>query len=412
MSERINKILYLALSLLLAIVLWLYVDDELGNTTQRFFASVPIEFIGAEDTLPNRNLMVTDGADTRVDLRLSGPRTDIFGMSREDIRIQVDLSSISAAGTYTRGLNIYYADDVDSSKISVDSQSRSAVTVQVSTMYSKTVDVKVDVVNNEVAEDRSFMSDLLSWEPSTLTLSGREEDVSKVASARIEVDLAGASSTLRKEFSYELLDSEGNVVPSGDIRVSDKQIMVTAPIYAIKELPLTVKFKSSPGSREEDIRWELTETTISVAGEPASLENITEISLGEIDLSMILSNSEQRTLEIPIPAGCENVSGYATTTIDIQFKNMETRTFSVSNISAIGLSDVQHFSKVTNSVDVTLRGPAGELDEVTEDDIRIVVDLTEFGAGTVSVPAIVLVDGHDNLVGAIGPYAVTGKITS
>ena len=242
--------------------------------------------------------------------------------------------------------------------------------------------------------------------------SGREEDVSKVASARIEVDLAGASSTLRKEFSYELLDSEGNVVPSGDIRISDKQIMVTAPIYAIKELPLTVKFKSSPGSREEDIRWELTETTISVAGEPASLENITEISLGEIDLSMILSNSEQRTLEIPIPAGCENVSGYATTTIDIQFKNMETRTFSVSNISAIGLSDVQHFSKVTNSVDVTLRGPAGELDEVTEDDIRIVVDLTEFGAGTVSVPAIVLVDGHDNLVGAIGPYAVTGKITS
>ena len=91
--------------------------------------------------------------DTRVDLRLSGPRTDIFGMSREDIRIQVDLSSISAAGTYTRGLNIYYADDVDSSKISVDSQSRSAVTVQVSTMYSKTVDVKVDVVNNEVAEE-------------------------------------------------------------------------------------------------------------------------------------------------------------------------------------------------------------------------------------------------------------------
>ena len=44
--------------------------------------------------------MLTGGADALVDLRLSGPRTDIFGMSRDDIRVQVDLSSISAAGTY------------------------------------------------------------------------------------------------------------------------------------------------------------------------------------------------------------------------------------------------------------------------------------------------------------------------
>ena len=85
MSERINKILYLALSLLLAIVLWLYVDDELGNISQRSFTNIPIEFIGAEDTLPNRSLMVTDGADALVDLRLSGPRADIFGIDRKSV---------------------------------------------------------------------------------------------------------------------------------------------------------------------------------------------------------------------------------------------------------------------------------------------------------------------------------------
>ncbi len=414
MNERMNKILYLALSILLAIVLWLYVDDELGNTTQRPFTNIPIEFIGAEDTLPNRNLMLTGGADALVDLRLSGPRTDIFGMSRDDIRVQVDLSSISAAGTYTRSINIYYADDVDTSKINVDSQSRSAVTVQVSTMYSKTVDVNVEVVNNTLEDGYVYMSNLMTSSPSFLTLSGKEEDVSQVASALVTVDLSGAKATVRREFEYTLLDSDGNEVPTDNIRVSEKRIEVTAPIYITKELPLTVKFKSSPGSMEEDIRWSLSEDTITLAGEPASLENVSELLLAEIDLSMVLSNTDHKPmeLEIPIPAGCENSSGFTSTKLTVQFRNMETKTFSVSNISAIGLSDAQSFSKVTNSVDVTLRGPADELDNVTEEDIRIVVDLTEFGSGTVRVPAIVLVDGHSNKVGAIGTYAVTCKISS
>ena len=67
---------------------------------------------------------------------------------------------------------------------------------------------------------------------------------------------------------------------------------------------------------------------------------------------------------------------------------------------------------MTRSVDVTLRGPAEELETVTEDDVRIVVDLTEYGSGTVSVNAAVYVDGHNNLVGAIGSYSVTCKISS
>ena len=58
-------------------------------------------------------------------------------------------------------------------------------------------------------------------------------------------------------------------------------------------------------------------------------------------------------------------------------------------------------------------GPASELDQVTPEDIRIVVDLAEFYSnGTFSSPAIVLVDGHDQ-VGAVGePCTVAFKITS
>lgn len=408
MSEKGNKILYLVLSLLLAIVFWLYVDDTLGNQASKSFSGVPIEFIGAEDTLPNRGLMLTEGADTTLDLTISGQRTVVSGLDKSDIRIQVDLTGISAVGTYTRPWTPFMPDNV--SNISIEKSSRSNVTVQVSTLYSKPVPVSVNVTG-KVAEGHVYMAERLIAEPSTLTLSGKEEDVDPVESARITVDLTDANATLQREFDYELLDGDGNVVENNRIRVSDRRVLVTAPVYITKDLALTVKFKESPGSMGANTRTKLEYDTISVAGEAANLENVNEIVLGEIDLSTILSDTEI-PLEIGIPAGCVNLSGFTTTKLSIRFRNVETRTFTATNISAIGRSEGQVFDKMTNSVDVMLRGPAAELEEVTAEDIRVVVDLTEYVSnGTYSAPAIVLVDGHDQ-VGAVGTCTVAFKITS
>ena len=404
MSEKGNRIVYLALSLLLAIVFWLYVDDWLGSTTTKELTGIPVEFIGAEDTLPSRGLMLTEGEDTTMDVKLSGPRTVISGLDKNDLIIQVNLTNVTAVGTfsYPWTWDVVIAGNLrDKSGISLEKASLSTVTFQVSPLYSKQVSVSVNV-NGEVADGHIYMAERLAADPSVLTLSGKEEDVDQVESARIAVDLTDANATLQREFAYELLDADGNVVENDKIRVSDRRVLVTAPVYIVKDLALKVKFKESPGSKEENIRWDLEYDTITVAGEPASLKNVSEILLDEIDLSKVLSDDGLEPLEIGIPAGCVNLSGFTTTKISIRFRGLDTRTFTATNITAVNISEGQIFSKMTNSVDVMLRGPASELDQVTPEDIRIVVDLAEFYSnGTFSSPAIVLVDGHDQ-VGAVG----------
>ena len=415
MSEKGNRIVYLALSLLLAIAFWLYVDDWLGSTTTKELTGIPVEFIGAEDTLPSRGLMLTEGEDTTMDVKLSGPRTVLSGLDKNDLIIQVNLTNVTAVGTfsYPWTWDVVIAGNLrDKSGISLEKASLSTVTFQVSPLYSKQVPVSVNV-NGEVADGHIYMAERLAADPSVLTLSGKEEDVDQVESARIAVDLTDANATLQREFAYELLDADGNVVENDKIRVSDRRVLVTAPVYIVKDLALKVKFKESPGSKEENIRWDLEYDTITVAGEPASLENVSEILLDEIDLSKVLSDDGLEPLEIGIPAGCVNLSGFTTTKISIRFRGLDTRTFTATNITAVNISEGQIFSKMTNSVDVMLRGPASELDQVTPEDIRIVVDLAEFYSnGTFSSPAIVLVDGHDQ-VGAVGePCTVAFKITS
>ena len=411
MSEKANKVLYIALSLLIAIVFWLYVDDVQGSKISETYYRVPIEFIGAEDTLPSRGLMLTEGEELTIDVKLSGPRILISGLDKNDIRVQVDLTNISAVGTYTLNYEILFPDNVDRSRISREYASRSTVTVKIEELYTKTVPVEVSV-SGEVADGYIYMTERLILDPANLTVSGRQEDVELVAAARINLDLTNATSSISRKFDYDLLDAEGNEIEVEGIRLSDNQIQVDAPVYMVKTLNLTVKFKESPGSNLEDVDWKLEQSTVEVAGEAASLENKEDILLGEIDLAALLSDTEM-VLDISLPAGTVNLSGYTTTTLTINFSDdLVTKALSVSNISAVGLSEGQSFDRLTSSVEVMLRGPADVVEQVTAEDVRVVVDLEEYTSnGTYSVPAMVFVDGYEN-VGAIGSCSVACKIRS
>ena len=412
MSDKTNKLLYIGLSLLIAVIFWFFVDSEQGHNTTQTYYNIPVEFIGETDTLPSRGLLLTTGADATVDLELRGPRTVISDLSREDITLQVDLTSITATGTFSMTYDLLLPDEIPRSSVTTERASRSTITVTIEELFEKTVPVKVSVAG-EVADGYIYMAERMIAEPSELTLSGREEDVDQVVSAQVMLDLSGATSSVNQEFDYILLDGQGNEVSGENITISSRRIEISAPVYLVKTLELTVDFTESPGSALEDLQdWYLGVTSIEVAGEAANLEGVDDILLATVDLSTLLSDTEM-PLEITIPAGCVNISGITSTTLTILFKDtLETRAFTVSNISAIGLSQTQNFSRMTNSVEVLLRGDAQELEQVTADDIRIVVDLTPYeDNGTYSVPAVVLVDGHSN-VGAVGTYSVACRITS
>lgn len=411
MSEKVNRALYIAISLLVAVLFWVYVDNEQGNNITADFTDVPIEFIGATDTLPSRKLMVSKVSTETVDLTLSGPRSAITDLKKGDIVLQVNLSSISSMGTYPLDYELVLTNTVRRSDITIERASVSGVTVKVIEVAEKTVPVDVSIIG-AVAEGYIFMSDMLVAEPSSITVTGPEEQVDEVASAQIMVDLTGANETVSREFDYQLLDADGNVVDSEGLTVSHKRVEVTAPLYITKTLELKVKLVESPGSMAENVKVSIEPASIEVAGEAAWLSGKDSIVLGEMRLKDYLRDTtEVMNIELPTE-GCVNVSGVNSATVFIDFQDLETRVFTVTNISAIGAKEGVEFSRVTNSVDVRLRGSREDLDALTGEEIRIVVDLSGYTAnGTHNVPAEVLVDGYSN-VGAVGSYSVTYKIST
>lgn len=399
----------MVISLLFAIAFWLYVDNVEGNTITATYSNIPVEFVGETDTLPNRGLMMVQDEVPTVELELRGPRSVIAGLQSSDLSVQVDLTNISAVGTYPLTYQPLLPDKVSKSSVSVEKASLSTITVRIVEMYEKNIPVRVSVIG-EVAENHIYIAEKLVVNPSYITVSGREEDVESIASANLVVDLTDASATVDTQLGYQLCDDTGKIVENDSIRVSDKHIEVTVPVYVMKTLPLTVTFSEAPGSTLDKVDWELTLDSIEVAGEATNLETKDSISLGVVNLSGILSDTEMN-MGINLPAGCINLSGFNTTTLSIKFRDLETRTFSVTDITAVGLSENQTFSRVTNAVDVIVRGSAQDLELLTAENIRIVVDLSQYVSnGTYSVPATVLVDGF-NRVGAVGTYSIACKIS-
>lgn len=409
MSERANKVFYIILSLLFAVAFWLYVDNEQGNTITNVYTNIPVEFIGETDTLPSRGLMLAHSGMVTVDLELRGPRSVITSLRRSELAVQVDLTNISAVGTYPLTYRLLTPDHVSPSSVVIESASVSRITVRIVEMFEKTVPVKVNVVG-EVAEDHIYMAEKLVAQPSVITISGREEDVDQIKYASIEVDITDASTTVNKELEYQLVGVNEELVAAESLRVSDKRVEVTVPVYVTKTLPLTVDFSEAPGSTLENVDWEIELDSIEVAGEAASINAQEEISLGVIQLNSLLSDTEIE-MDIPVPTGCINLSGAASTTVSVKFKNLEMRAFSVTNITAVGLSENQTFSRITNTVDVVVRGKAKDLEQLLPENIHIVVDLSQYVYnGTYSVPATVSVYGF-NSVGAVGSYSVACKVS-
>ena len=119
MSKK-RKAVRIALSILAAIAIWLYVDLVRQPSVPMKVKDIPVEFAGESTTLADKGLMLLSGYDTTIDLTLKGPRRQLWQIDKNDIRIVVDTSTITEVGSQSLTYQVVYPDGVSKNSISVD----------------------------------------------------------------------------------------------------------------------------------------------------------------------------------------------------------------------------------------------------------------------------------------------------
>ncbi len=402
-----SKILWVFISILASILLWVYVTTTEGDLIEHTFSSVPVVFSGEENLRNNEGLVISNISTNKVSVRVRATRREISRLSSDSIVAVVDVSKFTLSGNYNQSVSIEFPLESDANSISIVSITPQDISFNIEQTSSKTIEVDGLFVGT-VAE--GYAAQPIEFNPQTVTVTGPLSEIDKVATAWVEVNREGVDKTIQFNSAYELRDSEGNTLSLNNITLETQTVSVTIPVTATKEVPLTVDLVDGGGASAENVKITCDPATITVAGDAQTLAGLNKISLGTVDLASFASSFED-TFRVVLDNDITNVTGISEAKVTIKIVGLETKAFNVSNITTINAPAGKTAAVITENVEVTLRGSEAVLGKIQANNIRIVADLAELGSTTgVFEPIVkVYVDGFTN-VGAIGEYKVYIKL--
>lgn len=400
-----SKILWVIISLLASVLLWVYVTTSEGDLTDKTYDGVQVVFKGEADLMDKYGLVISNISSNTVSVNIRTTRREISKLSSNNITAVVDVSKFSSEGMYNQSVSIEFPAESNSSSIDISRITPSSISFNIDKTSKKTIELRGKFVGT-VAE--GFAAQPIEFDPQTVTISGPENEIDKIAYAWVEIDRENVDKTIEVATSYILMDADGNEVDLDKITLSDETVSVTVPITLTKEVPLTVDLVEGGGATSENVQITCNPATIIIAGDAETLEGINKISVGTVDLSSFAVSVED-TYTLVLDNDVTNVTGINDVKVTVQVIGLETRKFDVSNITTINAPSNRQVTIITENVEVTIRGKASVLDKIEANNIRVVADLTDIGSTTgVSQPSVkVYIDGFPG-VGAIGDY--TGSI--
>lgn len=389
-----SKILYVVLSLIIAVSLWFYVTSTDKTNDSKPIYNIPVTFTGL-DFLEDRDLMIVSENPT-VNIRVQAAPMVLAKLTDKTVQVTADVSNINLEGEHTLIFNVNLPSGVSSSQVNILSGvNGNAVTIEVARSLRREIEVRGEF-HGAVAEGylAGNSNDFL-FSPDTVWISGQAELVNQVAYARVIVDDEGLTESVSGEFPFQFIGASGDPLTE-DLKITcDTEMVYTSfPIRATAEIPLEVKLIPGGGLGENDVKVELSTPSITVAGSSAVVEALTAggaINLGTIDLSAV-EDGQEIPFTVPLADELTNISGVTEVRAAISFKKkLVTKTFEVEGILPINVPEGWEADAVTQVLSVEVRGSQTLIDELTEENILVTADLQDINqaTGQYTIPAAI-----------------------
>ena len=412
-EKRNRKALYMVLAILVAVVMWLYVNLTGGTngeprTTTQWYTDIPIEYIH-EEALTDKGLMLLDeNTDTSVDLNIEGTYWTLANLEKEDIRVTADLANIAISGRQMLAYSYSFANSKMANSLTVKERAPATAYVNVAELYSKNVDVFCEVSGN-VAE--GCYAGQLQMSHTQLNIRGYQADVMPVAYAKVVLDIGqDAGTTVSQALSYQFYDANDKPLEKEKIYASVNEIQVTLPISINKELKLDMNFLDAPGIRLSSCDYNIQPASITVSGDAEQLRNISKLVLNDFDLMSLTSEPGTYSYPIVIPEGCRNLSGITQAILQISRTDYMEKMLPVTQFEYQNLPEGKQTEMMSEYLFVRVFGTVNDIELLASEDLTAVLDLTEFGAaaGVYTVPVTLKSSTGD--IGFAGEYEVQVRI--
>lgn len=401
-----------ALSLLLAILVWLAVTMVIDTNTNITLNHIKVDFGYDSRQYTALGLDIVNEPEAEVSVRLDGNGTTIGEIQDKDIVVYPDYSAVKGAGAQQLNLIVRILNSRYSSSVAADIVSGSrTVMVVFDTIISKNFTIEPDVEGLTLAENYALNRTVCS--PLEVTVTGPESEVEKIASAVAYVEMNGSvTESVTRTVQIELLDQNGNPLDLEytETNVSETDVIMT--VYLQKELPLSINFINVPTSFDlSTLGYTLSQESLMVAGPAKQVEELEEISIASFDLSSYVLNQSYQ-LAVELPSGLVTAEDIDNITLKIDDSNYVSRTLNANNIRTInvpvGMEITPQSNRVTN---VTVVGPKESVQNLTPGNLEAILDGSDItvSSGLEDVPVSISIPSSNNIF-VIGNYSVQCQV--
>ena len=402
-----NRIFWMVISLLASLAIWVYITSVDSDEYKQTFRGVRVELVGEETLRESKGLVVTDLDTNSVTVDLVGPRRVIASLDADDIVAQVDVSKLSQAAYTSLQYTLTYPDKTDTGSIQTARKSPETVNFMVSAQTSKTIQVRGSF-EGQLGE--GYTAEIPVFEPSTITIYGPEAYIRDVSYAWVTFGKDNIESTYTVDTGFTLMNQNGEECSTTGITCSTDVVTATLPLLTKKEVLLSVDLIEGAGATTKNTKVTIEPESVTLAGDSSILDGLNKITIATIDLTDF-GRSFTDTYTIPLNDEIRNLTGISEATVTVEIVGLETRNFTVKNFCCTNVADGYEAEIISESITVTLRGPAAQLDQIQPENLQAVADLIDYKGSTGAyMPEVkIYVDGFTD-VGAIGENNISIEI--
>ena len=261
------------LSLLLAVVMWVYVSNDQTTTVEQEFKAVPVDIRGLA-----LNLAVGK-APGNVSVRVQGEQNMIAELSSRSVEAYVDLEAVKA------GTSVIPVQVEVPTGVRIVALRPPEVTVVLESIAVKQVPVKIQASSTP---ERGYKVLGMQVKPEEVILRGPQSVLDRVEKVFVEVDLKDRSQSFGGAFPVRVSDTEGKLLNEGAAKRSPEivdLIVSIGPDLPSKAVKIVPNIVGEPVKGYAVTMTSIDPAALVITGESDVINGLTELSTEAVDVT-------------------------------------------------------------------------------------------------------------------------------
>ncbi|KGJ48832.1 hypothetical protein KD33_12890 [Clostridium sp. NCR] len=362
------------ISLLSALVLWLYVMTVEDPVETRTFSDIPVTITNMS-VLEERGLTIYPKEELLADISIRANLSSLRPINRDNIYIYGRLDDPK------EGKNVVYLQANLPERVNKYDIKPNVITLDLEKVVNEKRSISVDVEG-----EPKINIDNIETNKKTVDVSGPRTLVNKVTSIKATLD----ASDKYKDFSTKLklvpVDANGDAVKG--VKLDDNFVVATVKFLQEKVVPVKLVFDDSVSNQSNLENYSINPKDITIEGKKEALDNINGINTKPITANDLKSNNSI-DVALDIPKDVKIKNNISSIKLNINKNITSEFLISKSDIEIVSKESETgkevDLSKIPENIKITV-SYSDEIKDLSQKDIQLYIDMADTSQGEGKYP--------------------------